>query len=99
MANEDLLAEIETLRAQLKTIEEEREAAAPSDEPESGDGSEADEELVASEAQASGKETAGELDLASQFKELLDTLDKDIKDAKPTTLLIIFALGVLVGRL
>ena len=34
-----------------------------------------------------------------QFKEMLDSIDKDIKDTKPSTLLIVFTLGVLVGRL
>jgi len=52
---------------------------------------------------SSGEETmADEVttdDLMAQFKELLDSIDKDIKDTKPTTLLIVFALGVLVGRL
>ena len=38
-------------------------------------------------------------ELTAQFRDLLNSIDKDIKDTKPTTLLIVFALGVLIGRL
>jgi len=39
-----------------------------------------------------------EIDLASQFQELLDTLHEEIREASPVTVLVVFALGVLVGR-
>ena len=41
----------------------------------------------------------GKLDLAGQVRDLLDSLDQDLRESKPSTLLIVFALGVLIGRL
>ena len=38
-------------------------------------------------------------DLSAQVKELLDTLDKELKDTNPVILLGVFALGLFVGRL
>lgn len=99
MADENLRAEIESLREQLSTLKKEREAAAesresdletpPNEEPESTDAVE----------EASGEEGEEQHDLAAQFHELLDSLDKDLRETKPSTLLIVFALGVLVGRI
>lgn len=99
MANEDLRAEIELMRKQLEELQKEREAETkPSDvvEPEQPAVSQVLGE--AGEATASATDVKGE-DLVAQLKELLDSIDKDIKDTKPTTLLLVFALGVLVGRL
>ena len=87
--------EIEQLRKQLEEMKREREAqqaaAAESEEqPE-----------VILEPDSASETTAADSteDLIAQFRDLLDSIDKDIKDTKPTTLLIVFALGVLVGRL
>lgn len=99
MANEDLQLEIELLREQLDEIKHDREA-----EPEKST-EEIEEQAVEqpeSESTNTDKSSADNLDaedLVSQFKDLLDSIDKDIKDTKPSTLLIVFALGVLVGRL
>ena len=51
------------------------------------------------------KVTAGDnekempFDLSAQVKELMDTLDKELKDTNPVILLGVFALGVFIGRL
>ena len=99
MANEDLQQEIELLRQQLDAIKSKQEKPTSAAEP--GIEEHAAEQLETTPS--SGEETmADEVttdDLMAQFKELLDSIDKDIKDTKPTTLLIVFALGVLVGRL
>ena len=99
MANEDLQLEIELLRAQLDEIKRDRE-------PEPEKSTEEIEEQAAGQAESESTNTdnssADNLDaedLVSQFKDILESIDKDIKDTKPSTLLIVFALGVLVGRL
>ena len=98
MPNEDLHAEIELLRKQLNAIQSERESAGTNAEPET------DERVQEASETAALNELLSEvdidkLDLTGQFRELLDSLDKDIKNTKPSTLLIVFALGVLIGRL
>jgi sugar-specific transcriptional regulator TrmB len=90
MANEDLQSEIEILRKQLEEFKRERESQQAAATPETGEQPEAAPE---------SNEPSGSEELIAQFRDLLDSIDKDIKDTKPTTLLIVFALGVLVGRL
>lgn len=99
MANEDLQLEIELLRTQLDEIKRDSktEPAKTSVDNEEQAVEEADSESASTETPAS--EDINAEDIVSQFKELLESIDQDIKDTKPSTLLIVFALGVLVGRL
>jgi len=90
MTNEDLHQEIELLRQQLDAIQ--RQADTAPAVPELADEDDSAETVTAED------ETQAE-DLLAQLKELLESIDQDIKDTNPTTLLIVFALGVLVGRL
>ncbi|MDX2487704.1 MAG: hypothetical protein QNL03_09445 [Gammaproteobacteria bacterium] len=99
MANEDLQLEIELLQAQLDEIKNKREAEPAESEPEIEEPPvESSPTGTSSVEPAAGDESIAE-DLLVQFREMLDSIDKDIKDTKPSTLLIVFALGVLVGRL
>ena len=99
MANEDLQLEIELLQAQLDEIKNKREAEPAETEPEIEESPvEHRATGTSSDETAAGDESIAE-DLLVQFREMLDSIDKDIKDTKPSTLLIVFALGVLVGRL
>ena len=98
MADKELSEEIQLLRKQLSDLQKQQEA------PGSQDVSSEEPPPQQTEETAPIGDTANtqvELsdELTTQFRELLDSIDKDIKDAKPTTLLIVFALGVLVGRL
>ncbi|MDA9981866.1 hypothetical protein N9H39_03845 [Gammaproteobacteria bacterium] len=99
MPNDDLSEEIQLLRKQLGELQKQQDTHAPpvgsseDEEPQEAKPSTPDS------AEAIDKESALSEDLVNQFRDLLDSIDKDIKDAKPTTLLIVFALGVLVGRL
>ena len=97
MLNEDLNTEIELLRKQLNALQKERESASvpiPEQNAESRkEGSAAGLDELLSEIDMD------KLDLTKQLKDLLDSLDKDIRETKPSTLLIVFALGVLIGRL
>jgi hypothetical protein len=99
MANEDLKLEIELLRAQLDEIKNVRETepAAPESDTEEPPVERSQTESFSAEPAAADESIAD--DLLVQFREMLDSIDKDIKDTKPSTLLIVFALGVLVGRL
>ena len=102
MANTDTQKEIQLLREQLEAMKREREAeqaarnapAAEAEIPGHTQGASSVLSEVAGVISDNGAE-----DLIGQFKELLNSIDEDIKETKPTTLLIVFALGVLVGRL
>jgi ABC-type transporter Mla subunit MlaD len=104
MADKDPNAEIEQLRRQLAELRREREAAkteqAPQEQAPRRDELTSEEQTPASAVD----EIIGEVDekledLGGHIRELLDNLDEDLKTAKPSTLLIVFALGVLVGRM
>ncbi len=91
MADRDIMQEIEELKKQLQALKgSEGKTGAPgsSDEPE----------------QRPGEETGGEAgtwlrDLIKQAEELMGGLDLHFKDVPAKTALVIFALGVLMGRL
>lgn len=94
MGDDDMQSEIEELRAQVDELKAEREArekeqAEVDSQPAGSESTEA--------AEASGRPESS--DLASQFQELFETIDEELKAANPLTVLVVFALGVLVGRL
>lgn len=99
MTNGDLHQEMELLREQLKDFKREKaenkskSVASKEDEAISQTGSNDSHEELEIPSRINTE------NLIDQFKELIDALDRDIKDARPTTLLAVFALGVLVGRL
>lgn len=99
MANEDLNAEIELLRKQLDALQRERESSEEAAKPEKEETVKEPPETVAELEAILQDVDSGKLDLPGQIKELLDSLDKDLRESKPSTLLIVFALGVLIGRL
>lgn len=99
MANEDLQLEIELLQAQLDEIKKKREAEPAEPEPEIEEPPVESSTTGTSSAEPAADDESITEDLLVQFREMLDSIDKDIKDTKPSTLLIVFALGVLVGRL
>ena len=83
-----LREEVEMLRAQLDAAEAEPEESKTSDpefdsEPTSG--------------KNSGEYTAA--DLAMELQDLVEAIDKELKDTNPVTLLVVFALGAFVGRM
>lgn len=99
MANEDLQQEIELLRQQLDAIKSKQESPPSDAVPDVEEPAAEQPEITQPAGETSVADEVTADDLMAQFKELLDSIDKDIKDTKPTTLLIVFALGVLVGRL
>ena len=99
MANEDLNAEIELLRKQLDALQKQRETVESPEEPTGPEPVEESRAPVDALEDILKDVDDGKLDLAGQVRGLLDSLDKDLRESKPSTLLIVFALGVLIGRL
>jgi len=76
--------ELEMLRAEIAQLKKEREEKVLS---------------VPEEAQPTEDGDDASLDLKDQLQGLVDTLEIELKDTNPMTLLIVFALGILFGRL
>ena len=98
MASDDIRAELEQIRAQLEALQRaEEEGAGPARDGGGANGpAEADGRT---QEEAAGAEQEGGSELLNQFRELLDSLDEELQESHPTTLLAVFTLGILVGRL
>ena len=110
MANPDLSEEIKDIGAHLEDMKQQRkskkkqtestadaveEKASPAD-----DGDMSDEDLSTLEALLAEFDAQEVMDTVSTHaKEWLSTLNEDLKHTKPSTLLTVFGLGVIVGRL
>lgn len=105
MANDEMKNEIEELRAQVAELTAERKAKEKEQAQASSTQEGGQESVVqgtASSEPGTGEteaEKSAEVDIRSQFQELIDTIDQELKEASPVTVLVVFALGVLVGRL
>ena len=83
--------ELERLRTEAESLQREEESHAP----------------VSSAATVTEENStlrnlldkSDESDLNSQLEELVEVLEQELKDTNPMTLLIVFALGILIGRL
>jgi chromosome segregation ATPase len=105
MADDYTRNEIEELRAQLAELKAERKAGEKDQAPAGSDQASTSEpvsevneanEVIGAEGESLKPE---ETDLTSQFRELFDLIDEELKATNPLTVLVVFALGVLVGRL
>lgn len=103
MLKQEMQNEIEQLRAQVATLTAEREARKKEQaqaQSEASDTESATQESAdESRAEEAGIAASEETDITSLFQELAETVDSELKDASPVTVLVVFALGVLVGRL
>lgn len=97
MKNSEIPDELADLRAQLEALRQAREADAASPQPETVDAVET--EIPAAEAPAAETDELLGSELSGQFQELMEQIDQELKESNPTTLLAVFALGILVGRL
>ena len=100
--NNDIHKEMEQLRNQVNALKQAQQESA--DETVQQDDSAQAETLDISTITAGSTagidtESEDELDLASQLQELMDVLDKEIKDTNPATLLVVVSHCLLVGRL
>ena len=111
MAASDSSEQLHQLRSQLDALEQERKARAASAEaalaaapdPASPDTESA---LNIPEELTDWLTDDGEIDAEAILERLKDStsrwlegLDEDLKDTKPSTILLVFGLGVMVGRL
>jgi hypothetical protein len=87
--DDSIQAELAELRAQLQAIQENSTRRIPE---------EIEEETKTSAASQLKTEETPASDLSSQLQELIAGFDRELKEAKPMTLLAVFALGVVVGR-
>jgi hypothetical protein len=86
--NDPVQAELAELRAQLQALRDK-----------TGTGEENGESRTAPEVSQPNTAKMPASDLSSQVQELAAGLERELKEAKPMTLLAVFAVGVLVGRL
>lgn len=109
MKNQEIASELQTLRAQLKQLEQDRlqhkEAASKPSEVANAQASLAAQESPRESVEdwVSGLE---DLDTAHVLERIKDVtsdwfvdINDDLKDVRPATLLLLFGFGVLVGRL
>ena len=109
MEDQGIVAELETLRAQLKQFEQARlqkkvSASEPTGVANLQASVTAEESLRDSvEDWLSGLEDLDTTQILEHIKDVTGNwfvdINHDLKDVKPATLLLIFGLGVLVGRL
>lgn len=105
MLKQEMQNEIDALRAQVAQLEAEREARAKQQAETRNDQADktksATHESDAAEPAGDEAETVAleEADLHNLFQELIDTIEEEFKEANPLTVLVVFAVGVLVGRL
>ncbi len=105
MSNDQLQSEIEILRAQVAELTAAREneknntrtkAQSQADEGKSEYSETESEQLSASVIDKTSADVEG--DLEHQLHELVDTINTELKDASPVTVLVVFTVGLLVGR-
>jgi hypothetical protein len=109
MADNEVTAELMAMRAQLQQLEQERHRQQASPTPASVA---IDSQMPAAEEAQADKDWLDELKelegldpeqvlerLKDSIGEWLGELNSELKDIKPSTLLLVLGLGVLVGRL
>jgi len=110
MTNPDLNAEIKEIGAQLDDMKQQRKSSkkqteskvdAADDTPQAeADDDISDEDLSALKAMLAEFDAEELIDTVSTHaKAWLGTLNEDLKHTKPSTLLTVFGLGVIVGRM
>ena len=83
----------------LNALQSDRESARASTEPEKDEHDREQKEPVTALDEILSEVDMDKLDLAAQFRELLDSLDKDIKDTKPSNAADCVCPGCSIGRL
>ena len=110
MTNPDLNEEIKEIGSQLDDMKKQRKSKQKQDESKvdaadetstaEADGDISDEELSALKAMLAEFDAEELIDTVSTHaKAWLGTLNEDLKHTKPSTLLTVFGLGVIVGRM
>ena len=90
MTDDSIRLELEELREQLAELRATRESKGVE---------ETDVEAVAAGPPGNESDDANKSEVMSQLRTLLDSIEKDIRETKPLTLIVVFAVGLLFGRL
>ena len=102
MSNNAIHKELEELRVQVAELNRARDTElANNHHP---DVSEASDQMQSPNSAEGGQipdldSDGSKMDFEKQIQEFIDALEVEIKDTNPMTVLVIFALGVLIGRL
>jgi hypothetical protein len=110
MTNPDLNEEIQQIRSHLNNMKQQRKSSKKQATGKAGtvskstssedNGHNADEDLSALETLLEEFDAQDVMDMVSTHtREWLSTLNEDLRHTKPSTLLTVFGLGVIVGRL
>jgi hypothetical protein len=95
---DELQSELKELRAEVAKLQAERDAAVQAmatEEPEVT--AAADDQHDQPVGRKAGRYT--DEDFAAELQDLIEMIDKELKDTNPVTLLVVFALGAFVGRI
>ena len=101
MAKKDIEKEIEILRAQVSELIAARNLSDAEIVAGCGQNAELKAEQVGAEQNDSVDKDATVIDedvILEQVRELITTVDQELKDASTVTVLLVFSLGVVVGR-
>ena len=94
-SKDEVQEELDRLREEVEMLRAQRDAAEA--EPEEAKTSDPEFDSEPTSGKNSGEYTAA--DLAKELQDLVEAIDKELKDTNPVTLLVVFALGAFVGRM
>jgi len=102
MSNNAIQKELEALRAQVAELNRARDTEQANNHD--SDVCEASDQMQSPNSAEGGQipdqdSDGSKMDFEKQIQEFIDALEVEIKDTNPMTVLVIFALGVLIGRL
>lgn len=99
MLKEEMLKEIEELKAQLDQIKAQGKKKKRSGGNRPGQDDEHHTEAQENTRTSSETCPGPDIDVGQKLQELIKTVDEELKEASPITVLVVFAVGVLMGRL
>ena len=102
MSNNSVIHELEELRRQVAELHRARDDQSTNDRAPDPPEQHERQSLPAlddSEAQQSSEIAGEKSELEKQVQEFVDALDAEIKTTNPMTVLVVFALGIVIGRL
>lgn len=101
MSNAAIAKELSELRAQVEELQQARKSEQKNQQPLTDELPE-QSTVPGSETDSIQKVLTDKLgigDAEAQIQEFITALDEEIKDTNPMTMLVVFALGVLIGKL
>lgn len=100
MLKTEMLKEIEGLRAQLDQLK----AQSEKEKKQQSSDNAADQDDERTDTQENAQESTEDdqredVDISLKIQQLIKTVDEELKEASPITVLVVFAVGVFMGRL